>query len=76
MEEARFSLKITKFLTELTKSQQQCFAELMLQAANSQTDRNIFTRMRVPTSVEDFNEFYLMAPNSINMNLPYPVVKN
>ena len=75
-EEANFSLKITKLLTELTKTQQHCLAECLLQAANSKDKSlSIFNHTRVPTSVDDFNDFYLSGPNSVNMNLPHPVIK-
>ena len=75
-QEAKFTLQITKFLNELTQDQQKTFADLMLQAVNSKNpELNIFVNTRAPTSKKDFNQFYLTGPNSVNENLPLPVVK-
>ena len=75
-DEAKFHLRITKFLNELTQDQQHTFADLILPAANCKDpDLNIFKNTRVPTSTADFGRFYLTGPNSVNTNLPLPVVK-
>ena len=76
-EEAEFHLRMTKFLTRLTKSDQEELAYFLLKVCNStSTDNtlNIFKSTRPPTSTEDFNEFYIAGKNSITKHLPIPVV--
>ena len=73
-EEARFSLTISSLLLQLTKEQQALLGECMLQAANSKdSGLSIFKKTRVPTSVEDFKQFYLAGKNALIPNLPHPI---
>ena len=59
-EEAEFHLRMTKFLTRLTKTEQEELAYFMLHVYNARDKTlNIFQTTRPPTSTEDFNDFYL-----------------
>lgn len=76
-DEARFSLHMAKFLGNLTKSEQGMLAECMFHAANSKDPAlSIFKNTRVPTSVQDFRDFYLEGRNAILPNLPHAVVQS
>jgi len=73
--EAEFHLRITKFLTRLTKTDQEELAYCMLHAFNARDETlNIFHATRPPTSTEDFNEFYMGGKKSVTKHLPTPVV--
>ena len=75
-DEAMFSLRITKFLGELSTAQRRSFAEFMFLAANSRDEQlSIFQKTRLPISVEDFNDLYLSGKNSVSTNLPHPVIR-
>ena len=70
--EAWFSLTISNLLIQLTESQRELFAQCMLHAANSKHPQlSIFGHTRVPTSEDDFQKFYLSAPNAVVPNLPH-----
>ena len=74
--EAWFSLTISNLLIQLTESQSKLFAQCMLHAANSKHPQlSIFGHTRVPTSEDDFQKFYLSAPNAVVPNLPHPIPK-
>ena len=74
-EEAEFHLRITKFLTRLTKTDQEELAYCMLHAFNARDETlNIFQATRPPTSTQDFNEFYMGGKKSVTKHLPTPVV--
>ena len=75
-EEARFLLTSLSLLIQLTKSQRELFAECMLKAANSKHPLlSIFGNTRVPTSEDDFQNFYLSGPNAVVPNLPHLIPK-
>ena len=74
-EEAEFHLRMTKFLTRLTKTDQEELAYCMLHLYNARDDTlNIFKTTRPPTSTEDFRDFYLKGKNSVAKNVPTAVV--
>lgn len=76
-EEAEFHLRMTKFLTRLTRSDQEELAYFLLKVCNSTSkdnNLNIFKSTRPPTSTEDFNDFYIKGKNSVTKHLPIPVV--
>ena len=74
-EEAEFHLRMTKFLTRLTKTEQEELAYFMRHVYNARDDTlRIFNRTRPPISTEDFNDFYLGGKKSITKHLPTPVV--
>jgi len=76
-EEAEFHLRMTKFLTRLTKVDQEELAYFLLKVCNSTSKDNtlnIFKSTRPPTSTEDFNDFYTKGKNSVSKHLPIPVV--
>ena len=56
--EARFSLRISNLLIQLTESQRELFAQCMLHAANSKHPHlSIFEHTGVPTSEDEFKNF-------------------
>ena len=72
--EAWLSLTISNLFIQLTESQRELFAQCMLHAANSKHPQlSIFEHTRVPTSEDDFQNFYLSGPNTIVPNLPHPI---
>jgi hypothetical protein len=74
-EEAEFHLRMTQFLSRLTKPEQEELGYLLLHVYNSrEADLSIFKNTRPPTSTEDFNEFYLAGKKSVTKHLPTPVV--
>jgi len=73
--EAEFHLRMTKFLTRLTKTDQQELAYFLFNVFNYRDpDLSIFKATRPPYSTEDFNDFYVAGKNSITKHLPTPVV--
>ena len=74
-EEAEFHLRMTKFLTRVTKTEQEELAFFMLHAYNARDKSlSIFQSTRPPTSTEDFNDFYLGGKKAVTKHLPTPVV--
>jgi len=74
-EEAEFHLRITKFLTRLTRTDQEELAYCMFHARNSGDESlSIFKATRPPTSTDDFKEFYMGGKKSVTKHLPTPVV--
>ena len=66
---------MTKFLTRLTKADQEGLAYCLLNVHNAKDETlNIFKATRPPTSTEDFNDFYLNGKKSVTKHLPIPVV--
>ena len=73
--EAEFHLRMTQFVSRLTKSEQEEFAYCLLHVFNARdADLSIFKSTRPPTSTEDFNEFYLSGKKSVTKHLPTPIV--
>ena len=63
---ACFSLTISYLLIQLTESQRELFTQCMLHAANSKHPQlSVFEHTRVPTSEDDFQNFYLSGPNTM-----------
>jgi len=74
-EEAEFHLRMTKFLTRLTKREQEELSFFMLHAYNARDKSlSIFESTRPPISTEDFNDFYLGGKKAVTKHLPIPVV--
>jgi len=77
-EEAEFHLKITKFLTRMTKADQEELAYILLRVYNArESSLSIFRTTRPPITTKDFNDFYLgrgKSTKAILGNLPTPVV--
>ena len=74
-EEAEFHLRMTKFLTGLTQTDQEELAYFMLHLYNARDDTlNIFETTTAPTSIEDFRDYYINDKNSVAKNVPTAVV--
>ena len=74
-EEAEFHLRMTKFLTCLTKTEQEDLAYCLLHVHNARDDSlNIFKTTHPPSLTQDFHDFYLGGKKSIAKHLPTPVV--
>lgn len=75
-EEVHFCFTFATLLCQLTQHQQKLLAEVMLQTSNSkEPNLSIFKNIRVPTSVTDFQDFFINGKNSILRNLPIPAVR-
>jgi len=75
-EEAEFHLRTAKFLTRLTKADQEEFAYCMLQVLNAGDETlSIFKSTRPPHKVKDFDDFYLTGTKSVAENVPTAVVE-
>ena len=75
-EEAQFSVLMSSLLIELSGNQRRLLANILLLAGNAPNPSlSIFKQTRLPTSVEDFDRFYLKGKNSFMQNLPIPVVR-
>jgi hypothetical protein len=73
-EEAEFHLVMASLLSKFSIKEQEGFAYCLFHAANSKDpELSIFKATRVPTSVEDFRDFYISGPNAIIPSLPIPV---
>jgi len=73
--EAEFHLRMTKFLTRLTKNEQEELAFFMLHVYNArEKNLTIFNKTRPPTSTQDFNDFYMGGKKAVAKHLPTPVV--
>ena len=73
---AWFPLTILNLLIQLTESQRELFAQCMPHAANSKHPLlSIFGHTCVPTSEDDFQNFYLSGPHAVVPNLPHPIPK-
>ena len=73
-QEADFALKMTKLLTNLSQLEQELLGECLLSIVNAKDPTlSIFKATRAPSSVTNFNEFYLKGKNSILKNLPTPI---
>jgi hypothetical protein len=76
VEEAQYSLLMSRLLTQMTQKQQASLATIMFLTGNSKDkDLSIFQKTRPPASVDDFKQFYTTGKNAIIPNLPHAVVK-
>ena len=76
-QEAQFTILFSSLLIELTGKQRSVHAEILLLAGNaSNQELSIFRKTRLPTTVEDFDLFYLKWNDSFMQNLPIPVVQS
>ena len=75
-EESIFCLKISSLLVQLTEQQKKIFAEILTTAGNSgHSQLSIFQNIRLPSTTEDFDRFFLTGKNAILPNLPHPIPK-
>ena len=75
IEEVNYFMKLTLLLTQMTQDQQKLLAEILLLTSTSKDkELSIFKNTRVPTSVKDFDDIFLIKKNAIIPNLPHPVV--
>jgi hypothetical protein len=76
-DEVNYSFTMASLLCQLTASQQQLLAEVMLHTLNAKDPKlSIFKKTRAPTSISDFNDLYTTGKHSIIQNLPHPVPIN
>jgi len=77
-EEAVFHLKMAKFVTALSKTEQEDLAYCLLSVYNARVrddEINIFVHTRPPLTTTDFTDFYGDSKKSIITNLPNPVIR-
>ena len=75
-EEAYFCLSLSSLLVQLTDKQKETLSELMTIAGNNGDEGlSIFKNIRLPTSKDDFDVFFLRGKNAILPNLPHPIPK-
>ena len=70
--EADFALKMTKLLINFTEKEREELAECILLIINAKETNSMFVKTRAPSSLADFNNFYLKGEKSIAQNLPMP----
>ena len=76
-EEARFCLRLSSLLVQLSEHQKKQLGEILTIAGNNgHPQLSIFQNIRLPTTSEDFDRFFLTGKNAILPNLPHPVPKN
>ena len=73
-DEVQFALMVAKLLNTITLSQRELFADILLKSVNANNPQfSIFKNTRVPTTMQDFDKYYLNGPNSFLKNLPMPL---
>ena len=76
-DEARFCLQTCSLLIGLTERQKELLATILTTAGNNgNSDLSIFNTIRLPTSTEDFEKFFLVGKRSILSNLPHPIPRS
>ena len=72
-DEAKFCLELSSLLVQLTDTQRQLLARILMTAGNNgNKDLSVFKTIRLPTSQDDFNQLFLTGRNAILPNLPHP----
>ena len=72
-DEAKFCLELSSLLVQLTDTQRQVLANILMTAGNNgNKDMSIFKTIRLPTSQDDFNQLFLTGKHAILPNLPHP----
>ena len=75
-EEARFCLQLSSLLIQLSDPQKKILSDILATAGNNgNKELSIFRTIRLPTTKDDFDRFFLTGKHAIMPNLPHPVPK-
>ena len=73
-EEAKFCLQLSSLLIHLTDHQKRMLADILTTAGNNgHPSMSIFRNIRLPSTIEDFERFFITGKDSFFRNLPHPV---
>ena len=73
-EEAQFCLQLSSLLVQLTERQREMLSEVLMTAGNNGNPAlSIFQTIRLPTTTDDFDAFFLSGRKAIIPNLPHPI---